>query len=254
MTLGPFLVLSRLSEHLLDTETFQHLIRIQNDAYEQLVDYNPLALTTDYVDVLIDPRRREREVENTLRMSRDFIRSAERALGKEPQPEPEPTIQDIAQNYREDIKVPFDRNHNLSRLVPWFFRPITAVFDVLLHLFFDAGIFGFIVALVQTVIGAGLMILLLGRVKCPWAMNHQLLGMLFPIGTVVAGSIAALFLLGFVRLVTWVTGFHLSPLAAQSAGSLFMAWWVSLKIVEHYGSEAIAKRLRRFFRMDEGQP
>ena len=134
---------------------------------------------------------------------------------------------------------------NLSKNFPMFWRPVTAIIDVFTRLYFSHGVIGFLVAVVQLVIGGGLMYLLIKKTQQQW-LQHPIV---FLPGALVLGSLAAIPIWLFTLLVFNTIGTYLwlAGGMAELVSSFFALSWVALKVFEFLGHEAIVKRLTKLF-------
>jgi hypothetical protein len=124
----------------------------------------------------------------------------------------------------------------LSRGANYFLRPLTALVDVLLHLFFGLGVIGFLVSVGQVALGAGLMLIL----SKGTAKGLYFYAIVLPVGAVLLGSAAAIpiwliALLGLLFFNSAIT------VGVQSGSTAFALMWVRDRALEAAAHETVSK-------------
>jgi hypothetical protein len=133
----------------------------------------------------------------------------------------------------------------LSAHVPMLLRPITAIFDLLLHALVDQGGIGFLVAAAQIAIGALLTRLAIRR---SFVEVGSLASYVFgvPLGIIALGSLFAvpLWLLAFLG-VTALKSLPASAIGAQFGATAYVFKWIGGKTAESVGHHLIMKQVER---------
>lgn len=191
----------------------------------------------------IDRLRREGKLEEAAALeAAEQQRQAEREQAKRDRA-------NAAQAMQEDLKNRYGKDLNLSRDLPMFYRPFTAVVDVLVRTYFSNGWVGLLVGLVQCALGGGMIYLInfrLGEAHRLRKVDMGSLLFLVPLA-VLLGTVAILptWLVTVALVKAFGESVELIAVAAQSTMSLFSVLWLSVKAAEHLGEEVIMKRLSK---------
>lgn len=133
--------------------------------------------------------------------------------------------------------------YSLTRHSAYYLRPITAMIDLVLHILSDAGPVGFVFALAELAIGAGLMLLWRRRTRAPGPSDgtFYFYTIWLPLGAIALASVAAipLWLVAYLGLMVHAA----AGLGVQSAATGGVLLWVRDRVVEPALHEGLSKGL-----------
>lgn len=263
ISFGTALLLGLACETLLNRERVEDLIVFQDRAYAATRAYTPWGMASSYWNQIWHPEIIQSQqstpwqdliddADATARSASEFSQRWNAAkdgnfLPESPTPNPEP---------QEGARFPGNKDAvaklralywgptiNLSGMFPIYVRPLTAIVDVFVRLYFSQGIVGFVISSLQLVMGCACMYLVAKRYPQMELLRHPLC---FVPGAVALGSLAAvpIWIFALVSLAVMGSVLWLAGLAAQATGYLFGLSWLGLKVSEHLGHAALMKRLR----------
>jgi hypothetical protein len=223
-----------LSFSIFDHNKLHALATAQANAYVSIAQFAPWNVAERYVSILLtDYSGNVSEFEqNQQNWRRTICDSGSTALSAGRFCDAPPTADGIKAFY-------------LSAHVPLPLRPLTAIFDLLLHALVDQGLVGFLVAAAQIVMG----ILATWAVIRRWhiKLNSFYLAVLgVPAGVLVLGSVAALplYLLAWAGVFV-VKGFSALALGLQAGCTIACLKWLFEKAVEEVSHEVVVKQLKK---------
>jgi hypothetical protein len=213
---------------------FQHRARmeasvLQTEAYASIAQFEPIGIAWKYFSILVMPDADDAQAMEWQRQQQVYKQFACEA----------------AMNGSSRACAPPAPRFYLSAHVPLFLRPVTAFFDLVLHLFADNGWIGALVALVQ--IGLGILAtILFGRLTHIGFKSFagKLVGV--PLVVMALGSAAAvplwiLSLLGVMLL----KAVPMAAMGAQTGATAFMVSFFGKNAVEVLGHDVVMKQVER---------
>lgn len=223
--------------HAFHADKRAEIYALQVSAYSSIAQFAPWNVAQRYVEIVFVQgdavaERLAEQQQQWQAQSRSIACSLHMQLGRDDPCRPLPKPRGLRAFY-------------LSAYVPFFLRPITAFFDVLLHALFDQGIVGFFVVAAQIAIGVLVVRLAIRRHFLAFDAFYSYV-LVMPLAVMAFGSIAALpiWLLALIG-VTVFKGMPAAGLAAQAGGTVALASTIGARTAEVVGNEAIMKQVER---------